>query len=126
MTGATVAILETEAADVDGRVPPITAVAVPAVKMAAMSMPTPPAGATATASAKIVTRDGSARVATAQAATAQAATAQVATAQEEETAEEAIEARGNGTVTGATGATAVAGAGGTAAMTDGSVAPSAI
>jgi hypothetical protein len=114
MIDATVAIPETEAADAEGRVPPITAAAGPAVKTVVMSMPTPQAVATATASAKIGTR-----AATAQEEIAQEESAQEESAQEE-TGEEATGARGNGTVIG------VAGVDGTAVMTGGSVARSAI
>lgn len=119
MIDATVAIPETEAADAEGRVPPITAAAGPAVKTVVMSMPTPRAVATATASAKIATRAATAQEEIAQEESAQEESAQGESAQEE-TAEEATGARGNGTVTG------VAGVDGTAVMTDGSVARSAI
>jgi hypothetical protein len=55
--GATEAIPETEAADVEGPVPPITAAAGPVAKKA-MSTRTPPAEATATVSARTATRAG--------------------------------------------------------------------
>ena len=50
--------------DEDGPALPTSAAADPVAKMAAMSMPTRPAEATATASAKIATRDGTAGEAT--------------------------------------------------------------
>lgn len=53
----TEAIPETEAVDAEGPAPPTTAAAVPVAKRA-MSTPTPPAEATATVSARIVTRVG--------------------------------------------------------------------
>ena len=79
----------TEAAPAEGPAPPTTAAAADPVAKTAMSMRIRPAGATATVSARIATRDGTAAEETGPTEVTEAT---VATA-----------ARGNGTVTGAPG-----------------------